>query len=77
MGVLLRSLKFCLTSEGQQAVLAAVICLLVLQAFLDRTPALQVRASVLAPYSPEQQAALMLLYGSVLLAVLSAACSTL
>ncbi|KAL3160718.1 hypothetical protein ABBQ32_010628 [Trebouxia sp. C0010 RCD-2024] len=41
MGVLLRSLKLCLTSEGQQAVLAAVICLLVLQDFLDRAPALQ------------------------------------
>lgn len=48
MGVLLRSLKLCLTSEGQQAVLAAVICLLVLQDFLDRAPALQVTAAVLS-----------------------------
>lgn len=52
MGVLLRSLKFCLTSEGQQAVLAAVICLLVLQAFLDRAPALQVCAALPTQYSP-------------------------
>lgn len=44
----MRSLRFCLTSEGQQAVLAAIICLLVLQAFLDRTPALQVWAAVLS-----------------------------
>lgn len=38
----MRSLKLCLTSEGQQAVLAAMICLLVLQIFLDSTAALQV-----------------------------------
>ena len=42
MGILLRSLKLCLTSEGQQAVLAAIICLLVLQISIDSTAALQV-----------------------------------
>ena len=44
MGVLLRSLRLCLTSEGQQAVLAAIICLLVLHIFPDSAAALQVRA---------------------------------
>ncbi|KAL0024544.1 hypothetical protein WJX79_004679 [Trebouxia sp. C0005] len=41
MLTLLRCLRFCLTSEGQQAVLAAVICLVALQIFADDTAALQ------------------------------------
>lgn len=40
--VLVRCLKYCLRSEGQQAVLAAVICLVALQVFADDTLALQV-----------------------------------
>ena len=52
MGVLLRSLKLCLTSEGQQAVLAVIICLLALQMFLDSTAALQVsQGSMLRQWS--------------------------
>ncbi|KAL0048380.1 hypothetical protein WJX82_001955 [Trebouxia sp. C0006] len=41
MSTLLRCLRFCLTSEGQQAVLAAVICLVALQVFADDAAALQ------------------------------------
>lgn len=56
MAVLVRSLRLCLTSEGQQAVLAAIICLLVLQTFLDSTAALQVSQTS----TPRQQVALLL-----------------
>ena len=42
MGVLVRYLRFCLTSEGQQAVLAAIISLVALEIFVDDTVALEV-----------------------------------
>ena len=47
MSTLLRCLRFCLTSEGQQAVLAAVICLVALQIFADDAAALQVGSHLL------------------------------
>ena len=48
MSTLLRCLKFCLTSEGQQAVLAAVICLVALQIFVDDAAALQVNQKLVS-----------------------------
>lgn len=42
MAVLVRSMRYCLTSEGEQAVVTAVIALLALQVFVDGTVAVQV-----------------------------------
>ena len=42
MTVLIRSMRYCLTSEGEQAVITAVISLLALNVFVDGTAAVQV-----------------------------------
>lgn len=42
MAVLVRSMRYCLTSEGEQAVVTAVISLLALNVFVDGTIAVQV-----------------------------------
>lgn len=47
MEVLVRSMRVCLTSEGEQAVVTAVISLLALDIFLDSGAALQARAHTL------------------------------
>ena len=42
MVVLVRSMRYCLTSEGEQAVVTAIISLLALNVFVDGSSAFQV-----------------------------------
>lgn len=52
MTVLIRSMRYCLTSEGEQAVITAVISLLALNVFVDGTAAVQVIPALLLAQQP-------------------------